>query len=325
MAVRDLIEVFMGKLRQTLPTLVGTLIFLLAQSVVDARGTPRPPPSEADEKPIVLETFHAGNLDLDLTMQPCRLHECPIHVRLLDAGHVVDHVALPIPASYRRIKAEAVDQDWGADQGLTAWRSGFESDYVATVGRVITIAPQTTGLLVTQRHGFEPVKREHLLVLVRRGKLRVIWKAQESPGATWSATRVLSGSDARSQDIAYFQGFVDPTGAAADHFEAVRLKWAGASASFNSTPLPDASMPLYLLSLGTYVSAAQAREERSMRSFCLAPYWVLDASAFPMKPHANAVIGKIYMRRSLAEAAAQQVKSCLPSIRPTVVQWAAGR
>jgi hypothetical protein len=324
MVVRDLTEVSMRKLPQILPTLFGMLFTLLAQAVALARS-PTHPPSAEDDKPIVLETFHAGNLDLDLTMQPCRLHECPIHVRLLEAGHVVDHVALPVAPSSRRIKAEAVDQDWGADQGLTAWRSGFEADYVGTVGRLITVAPQTTGLLVSQRHGFEPVKREHLVVLPRHGKLRVIWKAEQSPGATWNATHILPGSATRGQDIAYFQGSIDPAGSAADRFEAVRLRWDGASASFHATPLPDAAMPLYLLSLGTYESASKAREERAMRSFCLSPYWVLDVSAFPIKSNAGALIGKIYMRRSQADAAARQVKGCLPSIRPSVVQWAAGR
>lgn len=300
------------------------LAVLLGQLVSPVYGKPAAPAGAPPEKPRVLQTFHAGHFDFDLTMLPCRLHECPIQVRLLAAGRVVDHLALPVPASSQRVKAEFVDQDWGADPGLKAWRSGFESEYVATVGRLLTLTPQVTGLLVSQRYGFEHVKRAHLLVLPRRGKLRVIWKAVEGEGPTWSATRVLPGATA-GQDIGYFQGFFDPDGDAPGRFEAARLRWDGTTASLQETPLPDRAMPLYVLSLGDYESVAKAREARFTYASCLSSYWVLDGGAFRGMSHTRPFVGKVYPRRSQAEEAAHNAKSCLPSLTTAVQRWAAAR
>jgi hypothetical protein len=314
----------MAERGQRFPILLGALVVLLVQRDVALAHT-KPPSNPADDKPIVLQTFHGENFDFDLTMLKCTLHECPIQVQLLDAGRVVDHLALPVPAVSRRLKAEAIDQDWGADPGLTAWRSGLEGDYVATAARMLTLAPQVSGLLVSQRYGFEHVKHNHLFVVPRHGKLRVLWKAEEGEGPTWSATQILPALPGQGHDIAYLQAFLDPEEAVAERFEAVRLRWDAVSARLQATPLPDPATPLYLLSLGAYESIAKAREKRSAYSFCLSSYWVLDASPFPGLASSKAVIGKVYRQRSLAETAARSIKSCLPSMSTQVVTWSAPR
>lgn len=312
--------------RHRLPTVLGALFTLLLPfGAASARG-PGAQPSTADDKPIVLQSFHAGRFDLDLTMLGCRYHQCPIQVRLIEAGRVVDHVALPVPATSRHVRAETVDADWGADLGLEAWRSGFEADSVSTAGRLLTIAPGETALLVSQRKGLDHVTHAHLVVLPRHGRLRVIWRAPQNSGATWSATYVLAGTPGRGQDIAYLQGFLDPTDSnVADRIEALRLTWKPQSSSFHESPLPDRGMPLYVLRVAAYDSIAKARMDRSSYSFCLSPYWVLDGSAFPLKSTAHAFIGRVYTRRSRAAAAARQVKSCLPNLSPRVLRWAAPR
>lgn len=297
------------------PAWVGVITLLAPVAVADAWGTQTPAPP-SDNKTIVLQTLHAGSVALDLTMLPCHEHACPIQVRLIEGARVVDHVTLPIPASSQYIKGEAVDDDWGADPGLRAWRSGFEGDYVATAARLVTLAPQTPAVLVTQRQGFDPVKREHVIVLLRHGRLRMVWKAPDAPGA-WSQTLVLSGS------VAYFRGVRDLGEGHVDRLDAFRLRWDSATGRMRATPLPDRHMPLYLMEAGGYASTGEAREGFSSQSFCLAPYWVLDASAFPLPSRAVVLIGKLYTRRSLAEAAAEQVKTCLPSFEPTVVKWTA--
>jgi hypothetical protein len=292
-------------------------VCLLQLSTVTARpkaGHAASSSSSFSDVPVVLQTYPAAHLDLALV--PCKSHDCAIQVRLFDGDHVVDRVALPITARLLAVKAEAVDESWGADPGLKAWRSGFESDYVATTARLVTVAPGVTGLLVTQRHNFEPMKHEHLLVLARHDKLRVAWRSEEGASA-WSATQVIRGATG-TQDIAYLQTSPNSDGIS-DHFEATRLRWDAAASKLQPTPLPDATLPLYLLSLGKYDSAASAREARTNFSFCLASYWVLDGSAFP--GHAQALVGKVFTRRATAEDAVHQVKSCLPDQKPAIVPW----
>jgi hypothetical protein len=270
--------------------------------------------SSISDVPVVLQSFPAAHLDLALL--PCISHDCAIQVRLLEDGHIADRLTLPVRARLLQVKTEAVDESWGADPGLKAYRTGFESDYVATTARVITLAPGTTGLLVTQRHNFEPMKHQHLLVLARKGKLKVVWKAEEG-AATWSSTQLIRGF-AGVQDIAYLQVSPDPDGMT-DHFEASRLRWDAAASKLQPTPLPDDKQPLYVLGLGKYESMAKAREARTNFSFCLTSYWVLNASALPA--HAQALVGKIFTHRASADTAALQAGSCVTDQKPVIVAW----
>jgi hypothetical protein len=280
-----------------------------------ARPHTRPGASTVNAAPLVLQSFPAAHLEIVLV--PCETHDCAIQVRLLEDGHAADRLDLPVTAHLLRPRPEAVDEPWGADAGLTAYRTGFESDYVATTGRVITLAPGVTGLLVTQRHNFEPMKHEHVLVLARKGKLHIVWQAEQGE-STWSATQVIRGLAPGSQDVAYLQVSPDPEGMA-DHFEATRLRWDAATAKLLPTPLPDDKVSLYVLSLGRYETTAKAREVRSNFSFCLPSYWVLDGTAFPA--HAPALVGRVFVRRTSAEMAAEQVRSCLTDQKPVIVPW----
>jgi hypothetical protein len=304
--------------------LLGGLMTLLAEPDVALARAHATHSSESGDEPIVMQAFHAGRFDLDLVVTKCNLHQCPIEVRLFDAGRVVDHLAIPVAAHTRVFRPEPVDQDWGAEPGLKASRFGVQDDhdYVSTVGRLVTLAPQVIGLLVSQRYGFEPRKRQHVLVLLRQGKLRVTWKAEEGDGPTWSAAQPIADSSERG-DIAYLHGVLDPTDSVAEHIDVTRLSWDAAAGRLRQTALPDPATPLYVLSVAPYENFAGARQERSSYSFCLSSYWVLDRSALPGASHPGAVIGRIYARRSWAEAAARQVKSCLPSFTPSVIKWTA--
>jgi len=61
----------------------------------------------------------------------------------------------------------------------------------------------------------------------------------------------------------------------------IRLSWDAASAGLRETLLPDRTNPLYLASVGTYPSMAEARRARLTNGYCLGAYWVLDAARFP--------------------------------------------
>jgi len=269
----------------------------------------------------VLQTFDAGRFVLDLAIAECRSSECPIEVRLRAAGRVIDRVTLPVAAGSQRATVENTDTLWGADAGRTAWANGEENDYVSTAARLLRLAPRTTALLVSQRYGFEHLKRNHLLIVPRAGKLHIVWKTEEGSGPTWSATQILGSPDRRK--IVYFHGFFDPDEDAAERLDAVRLSFDAGSARVHETALPNRAMPLYLLNLGIHETLAQARGARSANAYCLTPYWILDASRFRAGASGKAIVGSLYATRASAEAAARAAKSCLPSVSASVETWTA--
>jgi hypothetical protein len=276
------------------------------------------PAASADR---VLQTFHADRVVLDLAIAECRSSECPIEVRLRRANRIVDRVTLPNAASSQRVTAETTDTLWGADAGRRAW-TGEEADYVSTAARLLRIAPQTTALLVSQRSGFEHLKRNHLLLVPRAGKLVVAWEAGEGQGPTWSATQIV-GSSPALREIVYFHGFYDPDEDTAERLDAVRLTFHAASARLRETALPTRTMPLYLLNLGIHETVAQAREARSANPYCLTPHWILDASRFRAGAGGKAIVGSLYVTRAAAEEAARSAKSCLPDVTAAVETWSA--
>jgi hypothetical protein len=234
---------------------------------------------------------------------------------------VIDRVTLPNAVSSRRIRAETTDALWGADAGRRAWATGEEADYVSTAARLLRIAPQTTALLVSQRSGFEHLKRNHLLLVPRAGKLVAAWEAGEGQGPTWSATEIIGSPD--RQEIVYFRGFYDFEEDTADRLDAVRLSFDAVSVRVRETALPTRTMPLYLLNLGIHETVAQAREARSADHYCLTAHWVLDASRFRTDTSGKAIVGSLYATRAAAEEAARAAKSCLPNVTAAVETWTA--
>jgi len=270
----------------------------------------------------VLQTFHADRFVLDLTIAKCRSSECSIQVRLRKANRVIDRVTLPNAVSAQHIRAETTDSLWGADAGRTAWATGDEADYVSTAARSLRIAPQTTALLVSQRSGFEHLKRNHLLLVPSRaGKLVVAWEAGEGQGPTWSATQIVGSPD--RQEIVYFHGFYDFDEDTAQRLDAVRLTFHAPSGRLRETALPTRTMPLYLLNLGIHETVAQAREARSADHYCLTAHWVLDASRFRADASGKAMVGSLYATRAVAEETARSARSCLPDVTAAVETWTA--
>jgi hypothetical protein len=277
------------------------------------------PAASADR---ILQTFRADPFVLDLALAKCRSSECAIQVRLRRANRVIDRVTLPNAASSQRIRAETTDTLWGADAGRRAWATGEEADYVSTAARLLRIAPQTTALLVSQRSGYEHLKRNHLLLVPRAGKLVVAWEAGEGQGPTWSATQIIGNSPDR-QEIVYFNGFFDPDEDTAERLDAVRLTFHAPSGRLRETALPTRTMPLYLLNLGIHETVAHAREARSADPYCLTSHWILDASRFRADANGKAIVGSLYVTRAAAEEAARAVKSCLPDAAASVETWTA--
>jgi hypothetical protein len=185
---------------------------------------------------------------------------------------------------------------------------------------LLRLATRTTALLVSQQYGFEHLKRNHLVILPRAGKLTIAWKAEEGAGPTWSATHVIDSIGSTRHEVIYLHGFSEPEEDAAERLDVVRLRWDGASARLRETALPDRTMPLYLLNLGIHDNAAQARQVRSASS-CLSPYWVLDVSRFRAGEGSRAMIGMLYASRTVAEKAASAAKTCQPDATISIMTW----
>ena len=271
------------------------------------------PAASADR---ILQSFRAGRLILDLAIAQCRSSECPIEVRLHIDKRVVDRVALPVTAGSQRAEAETTDLQWGADPGRKAWATGVETNYVSTAALLLRLTSRTPALLVSQRYGFEHLKRNHMLLVPRAGKLVVAWQAEEGAGPTWSATQVI-GEPGR-QEIVYFHGFAEPEEDMAERLGAVGLSWNAATARVQETPLPAPTMPLYLLDLGTHDTAAQARQARTANT-CQSYYWVLDAGSFRADATGEALLGMLYATRLAADQAARSAERCLPGAHARVL------
>jgi hypothetical protein len=271
------------------------------------------PAASADR---ILQSFRAGRLILDFTIAECRSSECPIEVRLRTDKRVVDRVALPVTAGSQRATPETTDLLWGADQGGKAWATGVESDYVSTAARLLRLTSRTPALLISQRYGFEHLKRNHLLLVPRAGKLVVVWQAEEGAGPTWSATQIVGGAD--RQAIVHWHGFYQPDEDEAERLDAVRLSWNAAAARVRETAVPARTMPLYLLDLGIHDSAALARQAR-YENTCLSPYWVLDAGRFRAGATGKALLGMLYATRAAANEAARSAARCLPGAHARVL------
>jgi hypothetical protein len=277
------------------------------------------PAASADR---VLQTFKADGFVLDLAIAECRLSECPIEVRLRThrqvIGRVIDRVTLPNAASSQRATAETTDTLWGADASRKAWATGEENDSVSTAARLLRLAPRTTALLVSQRYGFEHLKRNHLLILPRAGKLVVAWEAGEGQGPTWSATTIVGSPGSDQQEVAYFHGFLEPEEDISERLDVIRLSWNGAAARVQQTALPAPTMPLYLLDLGIHDTVPHARQARAANA-CMSSYWVLDARRFRAGADGKALIGMLYATRAAAEQAARSVRRCTPGANARVI------
>jgi hypothetical protein len=271
------------------------------------------PAASADR---LLQTFRAGQFVLDLAIAECRSSECPIEIRLRSEKRVIDRVTLPIAAGSQRATAEITDARWGADAGRNAWATGVESNYVSTAARRLWLAPRTPALLVSQRYGFEHLKRNHLLLVPRNGKLVAAWKAEEGAGPTWSATQIVGSHD--RQEIIYFNGFFDPTEDAVERLDVVRLNWNSAAARIRETTLPTRTTPLYLLDLGIHDTAEQARQARAANT-CLWSYWILGAGRFRAGASGKALIGMLYATRAAADQAARSADRCLPGAHARIL------
>jgi hypothetical protein len=223
--------------------------------------------------------------------------------------------------------AESVDAVWGADVGMRAWSTGSEQRYVGVAMRTVKLGPSADGVLVTQRYGFEQLRRQHSLLARDDAKLRRVWNAEEGEGPTWSATAVITEAGAGSQSVAYWGGTISAESSEPDRISVQKLTWDPAANRLVTSELPDALTPLFVTVAGEYGSPAEARRARDLKGDCLANFFVLSTTEYPISAKAKAVVAVVDVSRSRAEALAAATARCGVSSRVAVIdaRGAAGR
>lgn len=294
------------------------LIIVFAASVAACQRAPEPVAVDSAADVKVLQTFPADRVSFQLSLGPCDKTECRLAVQLLEAGRVLHTHALPVAASTRPARSEAVNGLWGADAGLQAWAIGEEQNYVATVARLVKLGSRGIGLLVTQRYGFDHLKRSHLLLAPEGQRLARLWGAEEGSGPTWSSTQVLPVPPG-NQPIVYWRGFFPGSDRESDRIDAEEVRWDDSSKALRVSPLPDDASPLLLTVVGEYSSVASARRARAAKGECLADFAILSSAAYLNRPGRRVVIGAVSATREAAQAFQSAAIRCVPASRVSIV------
>jgi hypothetical protein len=296
----------------SVPPLCSALLVLLA-GCNSGEQPPVKSAAKAELQSILLREFALPPHFMRLSIGACQ-ESCPVQVELLQQGQLLDTHILPVAASGNQSTEETVDEYWGADPGLTAWAIGEEESYVSTTARLVQVAPGTLGLLLTQRFGFEHVKRAHVLLLVQQGKLVPAWEASEAPGP--HPTTTLVAPDGKPGFV-----FVDVTDRTSEESVDVmavsQVFQAAATAKPTQQVLPRPDFPLYLLHTDAYSSASEAR---GARDACLAGLWVLDGGTYRQGQGA-AFLGALFTQRKAAEQVQQTIAQCDPNARSSIDEY----
>jgi hypothetical protein len=242
---------------------------------------------------------------------------CPITIRLVEGGRVVDRVALPDLACGKAERV-ALDDLFATDPNARAWMTGAAGCRVGVAARDVQLTPEAMALLVTQRSGWEHVGHRHLVYLAQHGKLSNIWNDDEETTTALDISVLPSSSS--HQDLAVLH--VDrPEGSdLVRSVRAKRLHWDPPTARMLASPLPDAQSPLFLLYLGPFPSAEAARRVRMRPSPCTIPYPLLPASLFPGLKLRGFLLGSVVVSQETAETMKAEIARC-PQAKPAIIEY----
>jgi hypothetical protein len=171
-----------------------------------------------------------NTLQYEVAIGACMLKECPILISLLESGKVLDQTHARWASTTRQPMREDITLGWGVGDpagppdGMRAWMTGEEEDYVGTAVRGVALSPGMHGLLIDQRTGFEHLKRQHELFVHQNRRLQRAWSATEGAGPAWTSTATASAKDGR-EAVVFFEGFRYPLPDEADTLKVVWLQW----------------------------------------------------------------------------------------------------
>jgi hypothetical protein len=285
------------------------------------------PPSDAN----VLATFDGPSASFELAIDRCATEpsqdaaaeeRCPIRVRLVAAGKVLDSVPFGLPACGEPSRT-TVDSLFGIASNTPAWSTSVQKCAVAVAARPVRVAPEAIGLLATQRQGWEHVARKHWLFTVRGGKLVTAWSADDE-GESNLEVRVVESPSGTTDDVAAIdvrkvEG--DPDGVA-ERIRVRRLHWDAPIGRIVATAMPEADFPLFLAYVGPFKSVASARDAAERRQpKCIIPFGIVPASLFPGLGLRGFLRGEVLTSRAEADARKTEAGQCPASLTPKIIEY----
>jgi hypothetical protein len=245
-------------------------------------------PKTVDDRMVlaVAPATSDGKLHYEVSIGPCVEKACPVLISLLEAGKVLDRTHAKWASTTREPAPDEIRLGWGVGdpagppEGTTAWKTGEEEAYLGTAVRVVVLSPQTNGLLIDQRAGFEHVKRHHELFAHGDRRLQRVWSAGEGAGPAWTSTAIAPAGDGR-EAVVFFEGFRYPTSDEPDTLKSTRLQWN--DASHGMAPQP-AEPSIEASVIRGFKTVAAARQAKTAQRECLGAYWVLPATSVGATP-----------------------------------------
>ena len=230
----------------------------------------------------------------------------PFTVRLLKAGKPIDLIRLFLSGCGPGTPV-AIGEVLGADLDAKSWATDDDRCDINFAARSVDLAPQRTGLLLTQIMGSEYRYRSQDLYLAQSDRLRRIWSHAEPDTADErTKTRIIAAGEPGRQDVAYIE-LTRTREAVAAHFAAKRLHLDIATGEIVESPLPDENAALYLVQVGSFNSAKAALR---VSSKCLAPFDVWRGSLHPDLRLPRFFNGAMFALRRDAEAAVAGLAAC---------------
>jgi hypothetical protein len=296
---------------------LGTVVL-----ATEARGA-----NQGMGKPLRLRSFPVeGGRTLDLVRKECSGKSCQLVVQLADRGKVLDEAKLAWSVAPGRPTREAPDVNSGVRGALSEATTpvgvslGSDDDTVATFPRLVHFAAGRTGLLVTQRGGYDHVKRRHDLFVVGDSRLIHALGEEEPAGPAWSTTEV-AGLAAGREAIVHVRTFEPGDDETPDTLEASRYAWDAKDDRLRAVSGKEA-VPLYVLTAGRFPTIAAARAAKNEQAECLSPFVVIPLSSLEGPKGGggkNFTLAAVSVQRAEAEAARAKIAGCAPTVKSSIV------
>lgn len=272
----------------------------------------------------VLDNLTAGTLQFQLVIEPCQERKCPLVLRALNRGHLLDAMPLLMPAATQNAVLQHADGDgWEMlrlfDPKQHFWRVGEEDRLLDVTASLVKFDAHQRGVLVTQKFGFDTVRRAHALYMLVDQKIQLAWSHRESDEPGWSLAHVVAMAGG-TQIVCFWQwraedwDEADPQ-ALPDEVKSTFLSWSTGEQKLAMTPAPAANTPLYAVVAGFYADTADARKALRVQgnTVCLSDLKpvVLSAARFPELKSEGAFLGNLLASQAGAERYRAELGRCI--------------
>ncbi len=259
-----------------------------------------------------------GGVRFEVVIGACtKARSCPVQVHLFKGKRKLDSATLKWRSETRTPTPEPVDAVWGAGDPLIgepshpAAQTGKESGYLSTLTRCVRLDSGHQGVLVTQRTGFEHLKRQNTVFVAQGERLKRAWQMEEGAGPVWTSVMLVPDGARGGQWLVRVDASRSPDEGESDTLTASAFGWDASRAALvekawgTDVPLLSAAV------VGGFQSVAEARRVRDEQSECLESFWVLPLVELKGAPLSGAyVLVALSADRTRAESALEHARRC---------------